>query len=65
MSESPYASHDRQGDGERLRLELHAQHLPKVQGAFLSTRNSNPFAIVTLQSDDPLTPPKVIGRTET
>jgi hypothetical protein len=46
----------------RVRLELHAQQLKNIAGAFHGT--SDPFAIVTLLASDPMAKPQILGKTE-
>jgi hypothetical protein len=46
----------------KVRLELHAQHLKNVAGFRQGT--SDPFAIVTLISNQPNVRPTILGRTE-
>lgn len=47
----------------KVRLELHAQHLKNVAGFGHGT--SDPFAVVTLISNQPNVKPKILGKTET
>jgi hypothetical protein len=46
----------------KVRLELHAQHLKNVAGFGHGT--SDPFAVVTLISNQPNVKPKILGKTE-
>jgi hypothetical protein len=46
----------------KVRLELYAQKLKNIAGAFKGV--SDPFAVVTLLSGDPKEKPRVLGKTE-
>lgn len=46
----------------RVQLEMHAQGLKNIAGAFKGT--SDPFAIVTLLSSKPNEKPRILGKTE-
>lgn len=56
------SNNDRSTKTQTVQLELHAQNLKNVAGAFKGT--SDPFAIVTLLANDPTEKPKVLGKTE-